>query len=339
MATTDPSRGPQDGNRKPIPTIYDVARAVGVSPSTVSRALNKPGRINAKTEERIRAAAESIGYRLNPMARALPTGRTSTIALIVSDITNPVYFDVIRGAERVTTEHGLTLVFSESQESVEQELHAARRLQSAADGLILVASRLSDDEIRDLAAVKPVVLVNRLVPSIPAVTPSLSPGVEAAVEHLERLGHRSIAYLSGPTTSWTNRIRWSTLFACAVQRGLSIVEIGPGQPTMQGGQDLLPRLRASGATAAIAYNDLMALGVMQACRTAGIEIPRDLSLIGFDDIFGAALPTPALTTVRIPLAELGQSAARMLVTGDYGFDEQSLATSLVTRESTGPIPS
>jgi DNA-binding LacI/PurR family transcriptional regulator len=322
------------GNRKPRPTIYDIARAVGVSPSTVSRALNKPGRINIKTEQKIRDAAENLGYQLNPMARALPTGRTGTIALVVSDITNPVYFDLIRGAERVTAAHGLTLVFSESQESVEQELQVARRLQTATDGLILVASRLADEEVRRLANMKPVVLVNRLVPGIPSVTPSLESGLRAAVDHLTELGHRSIAYLAGPTTSWTNRVRWETLFELAVAQGLSIVEIGPGDPTLQGGQEVLPRLRASGATAAIAYNDLMALGLMQAAKGVGIDVPGDLSLIGFDDIFGAELPTPALTSIRIPLTALGQHAANMLVSGEYGED-LSIGATLIVRGSTG----
>lgn len=323
------------GNRKPSPTIYDIARAVGVSPSTVSRALNKPGRINAKTEQRIREAADAMGYQLNPMARALPTGRTGTLALVVSDITNPVYFDVIRGAERVASEHGLALVFAESQESVEQELLVARRLQTSSDGLILVASRLSDDEVRALAEMKPVVLVNRIVHGIPSVTPSLSEGLRAAVDHLAELGHRSIAYLAGPGSSWTNGVRWSTLFAFAVDRGLSIVEIGPGEPTVQGGRDLMRRLRASGATAAIAYNDLMAIGVMKAAKEEGIRIPHELSLIGFDDIFGADLTAPALTSIRIPLASLGRNAATMLVTGEF-HEEVSIGTSLVVRESTGP---
>src|SRR6478609_4383204 len=145
------------GIRKPPATIYDVAKATGVSPSTVSRALNKPGRLKEATERRIRDAAEQLGYRINPMARALPTGKTGTIALLVSDITNPVYFDVVRGAERVASENGLTLVFAESQESPELELATAQRLQTSVDGLFLVASRLDDERIVELAAAKPLV--------------------------------------------------------------------------------------------------------------------------------------------------------------------------------------
>lgn len=300
------------GNRKPPATIYDIARQAGVSPSTVSRALNKPGRINVKTEQRIRDAAMSLGYRANPMARALPTGRTGTLGLMLSDITNPVYFDLIRGAERVTSAAGQTLVLAESQEAVERELDAAERLLTSVDGLILVASRLHDEQIIELSAVKPVVLVNRLVEGIASIVPDVVPGLSDAVAHLAALGHRSLAYLAGPSASWMNAVRWQTLFDLAVEAGISIVEIGPGAPTMAGGSALLPRVVASGVTAVIAFNDLMALGVLRSCREQGILVPDRLSVIGFDDIFGADLTTPALTTIRSPLAELGETAARLL---------------------------
>ncbi len=109
-----------------------------------------------------------------------------------------------------------------------------------------------------------------------------------------------------------NAVRWQTLFDLAVEAGISIVEIGPGAPTMAGGSALLPRVVASGVTAVIAFNDLMALGVLRSCREQGILVPDRLSVIGFDDIFGADLTPPALTTIRSPLAELGETAARLL---------------------------
>jgi LacI family transcriptional regulator len=132
MAEAEPAAPSRVNVRRPPATIYDVAKATGVSPSTVSRALNKPGRLKAATEQRIRDAAQELGYRINPMARALPTGKTGTLALLVSDITNPVYFDLVRGAERVATANGLTLIFAESQESPELEFATAQRLQTSA---------------------------------------------------------------------------------------------------------------------------------------------------------------------------------------------------------------
>ena len=327
----------ESGNRKPVVTIYDVARHTGVSPSTVSRALNKPGRINQHTEKRIRDAAAELGYRLNPMARALHTGRTGTLALLVSDITNPVYFDLIRGAERVAAGAGSTMILAESQESPERERASVEKLQPAVDGVVLVGSRLSDDDIRDLAEVKPLIVVNRGVPGIPSVVPDIEPGVGELLDHLQSLGHRSIGYLSGPTASWINQVRWSALFDRAVERGLSIVELGPTAPTREGGAAMLPRVRAAAVTAVVAYNDLMAMGLLRACRDAGIGVPEDLSIVGFDDIFGADLTSPTLTTVRSPMRELGEHAVRSLlaeIDDVLPHRAVTLTTQLVVREST-----
>jgi LacI family transcriptional regulator len=324
------------GNRRPAPTIYDIARLTGVSPSTVSRALNKPGRINAKTEQRVRDAAHELGYRLNPMARALPTGRTGTLALLLSDITNPVYFDLVRGAERVAAAHGCMLVLAESQESPDTELATAERLQPAVDGVVLASSRLTDPQISELAQVKPLVLVNRRVSGVPAVVPDVAPGLHAALGHLQQLGHRSVAFLSGPAASWMSRLRWETLFEQAVTRRMAIVEIGPSAPTVAGGAATLRRVLASGVSAVLAYNDLMAMGLLRACRQAGVAVPAALSIVGFDDIFGAEMTTPALTTIRSPLNEAGEAAVRAALgefEGGTGQPEP-LPTRLVVREST-----
>ncbi|MBU5421217.1 LacI family transcriptional regulator [Cellulomonas hominis] len=337
MPTVEPTHAPSEGRRPPA-TIYDIARAVGVSPSTVSRALHKPGRVSASTEERIRAAASDLGYRINPMARALPTGRSGALALLLSDITNPVYFDLVRGAERVSAASGSSLFLAESQESAEAELDAARRLQVASDGLVLVASRLEDDVVRELAGEKPLVLVNRQVDGVPGLVPDLVPGIRSALDHLGGLGHRTLAYLSGPATSWMSRTRWEILLDEAVARGMSIVEIGPGVPTLEGGEASLRRVLASGATAVLAFNDLMTIGLLQACRAADVPVPGRLSLVGFDDIFGAALTTPAITTVRSPLGEIGAAAVRELlaaVDGERLGAGEALATELVVRSSTG----
>ncbi|MGO4298763.1 LacI family DNA-binding transcriptional regulator [Leifsonia sp. RAF41] len=322
--------------RKPPATIYDIAKATGVSPSTVSRALNKPGRLKEATERRIRDAADELGYRINPMARALPTGKTGTLALLVSDITNPVYFDVVRGAERVATANGLTLVFAESQESPELELATAERLQTSVDGLFLVASRLTDDQIAGLASIKPVIIANRLVPGVTSVIPDPRPGIGAALDQLQEFGHRRIAYLSGPDASWMNDVRWRTLFAYAVERDMSIVEIASTAPTREGGAEALPRVLAADVSAVIAYNDLVALGLLRAAREHGVEVPRELSIIGFDDIFGADLPTPALSTIKSPLRELGEAGTHRLLVEIEERDEEhapSLPTLFISRES------
>jgi LacI family transcriptional regulator, repressor for deo operon, udp, cdd, tsx, nupC, and nupG len=139
-------------------TIYDIAKVAGVNPSTVSRALSKPGRVSAKTQKLIEDAAAELNYQVNPFARALPTGRTNTFGLIVADITNPTFFDIIRGAETTATLRDYTLVLAESAESAVTELTAARRMMATVDGLILASPRMDDDDIRTLARDKPVVV-------------------------------------------------------------------------------------------------------------------------------------------------------------------------------------
>ena len=160
------------------PTIYDIARIAHVNPSTVSRALSQPGRINSKTEERIRATAKELNYRVNPIARALPTGRTNTLGLVVADITNPVIFDIVRGAERAAADAGYTLVVAESQESGEREATAIERVLPSIDGLVLATTRLGDAQIIELSERKPIIVLNRAVDGLASIFPDVEHGVE-----------------------------------------------------------------------------------------------------------------------------------------------------------------
>lgn len=317
------------------PTIYDVALAAGVSPSTVSRALNKPGRVNAATEKRIREHASALGYQLNPMARAVITGRSDTIALVLSDVTNPVYFDLIRGAEHISATHAQTLVLAESQESPDVELAVTQRLRVAVDGIILVGSRMPDDAVRSLSRSKPVIAVNRRIDGVASIVPDIESGLGEALDDLLELGHRAVGYLAGPTTSWMNRSRWGVLFEGAIARGMSIVEIPAPAPTLDGGRESLKRVLAAGVSAVIAYNDLMALGLLTAAKEASISVPGRLSIVGSDDIFGADLVTPALTTIRSPLGEIGARAIEMLVTPGPQAEELMPTTTFIRRQSTG----
>ncbi|WP_349426081.1 LacI family DNA-binding transcriptional regulator [Microbacterium sp. LWS13-1.2] len=323
-------------------TIYDVAELAGVSPSTVSRALGKPGRISAATETRIRAAAEQLNFRINPVARALHTGRTHTLALVVADITNPVIFDIVRGAEQAASAGGYTLVIAESQESGEAETEAVRRLLPSVDGVILATTRLANPVIAELARQKPLVLINRAVDGVAAILPDVKEGVAALLDHLFDLGHQSIAYLSGPATSWVSARRWEHLLEQSEQRGIAVVEIGPNAPTIDGGRAAIRRVRAANATAVVAFNDLIAIGLMQGLADAGIQVPDELSIAGFDDIFGSELIVPALTTVRSQLELAGKRATSHLLAqlrGDEAsVEEELLSTQLVVRGSTASSP-
>lgn len=322
-------------------TIYDIAELAGVNPSTVSRALSKPGRISAPTEAKIRAAAQRLHFRFNPMARALPTGRSHTLALVVADITNPVVFGIVRGAEQAASAAGYTLVIAESQESGETEAETIERLIPSVDGLVLATTRLSDERIAEIAARKPVVLINRAVDNVPSVLPDVETGVAALLEHLHGHGHRSIAYLAGPETSWISERRFERMLDASDRLGFALVEIGPNQPTIEGGRAAYRRVLAARPTAVIAFNDLIAIGLMQAAAEQSVRVPEDLSVAGFDDIFGSELISPPLTTVRAQLVEAGESAVVDLLASldgdELAADARLLETRLVVRGSTGPV--
>ncbi|WP_368077457.1 LacI family DNA-binding transcriptional regulator [Actinomadura sp. WMMB 499] len=209
------------------PTIYDVAREAGVSPSTVSRVMSRPGRVNAVTAARVAEVAARLGYRTNPLARALPSGRTDTLALFVSDITNPHFFGVIRGAEHQARAAGCTLIVGDTEESPEVEARNIERLGPSVDGFVIAASRMSDAEITDLAAGHRLALVSRQVAGVPSVIVDHAEGTRQIVEHLASLGHRSLVFLGGPPRSWLGARRWESLAAAADRHGIAVRRIGP----------------------------------------------------------------------------------------------------------------
>lgn len=320
-------------------TIYDIAELAGVNPSTVSRALSKPGRVSAKTAQKIEHAAEQLNYQVNVFARALPTGRTQTIGLIVSDITNPAFFDVIRGAESAASARDYTLMLAESTESAELELTAAKRMLTTVDGLILASPRLSDEEIGSLAAKKPVVVINRSVAGVPSVVADTDAGVTEAVRHLADMGHTTISYVAGPERSWMSQRRWESIKARCDWHGMEASVVASSQPTVDGGRHSAAAVRSGSATAVFCYNDLMAIGLMRELQAAGMVIPAELSILGFDNIFGSDFTTPPLSTIRSPLRELGAAALQGVLDAVDKVETMqgtaALPTELVIRGSTG----
>jgi len=333
--------------RKPVrsgkssATIYDIAKLAGVNPSTVSRALSKPGRVSAKTQKLIEDAAAQLEYRVNPFARALPTGRTNTLALIVADITNPTFFGIIRGAESTATARDYTLMLAESAESADTELTAARRMLTTVDGLILASPRMDDARIRELAREKPVVVINRQVDGVPSVVPDVNKGIGEAVRNLAANGHRKVAYVAGPPQSWMTTRRWEGVKAACEWSHLECFQLPSSKPTVDGGRQVARDVVASGATAVMTYNDLLAIGLMQELQAAGVQVPDRISIVGFDDIFGADFTTPALTTIRSPMTACGTEAATLLLEVLHGAEEVSPAlqveTELVLRGSSGRL--
>jgi LacI family transcriptional regulator len=305
----------------------------------VSRAFARPGRVNADTAARIRAAAERIGYRTNPLARALPTGKTGMIALLVGDITNPVNFEIIRGGEAAANDAGYTMMLADTQESARLERKAVERAVPMVEGLVLSSSRMSDSAIRIAAKQRPVVIVNRAFPDVASVVTDNARGMRRAVEHLGELGHDSLTYVAGPEASWADGMRWRATREACHELELRVRRIGPYPPTVGGGVLAVEDLRKAPTTGVLAYNDLLAIGLIRGLASARVRVPRDVSVVGFDNIFGADFGTPALTTVAAPLTALGTAAVQHLVAQLRGAPPRTgapmvLPVRLVVRGST-----
>ena len=326
-------------SRTPRATIDDVARAAGVAPSTVSRAFSRPGRVSFETSERIHRIAAELGYRTSSLARALPTGPTSMIALAISDITNPFYNEIIRGAQVAASEAGYTILLADTQESGANERKALERAAATVEGIVLASTRMSDSAIRMTAKQRPVIVLNRAVSDVPCVITDNPRGTRRAVEHLAELGHRRITYLAGPEASWADGTRWRSVRESAMELELHVRRVGPMPPTVAGGARAAAEFADNPTSAVIAYNDLVAIGAIRALTAMGARIPQDVSVVGFDNIFAAELVTPPLTTVAAPLGAMGRTAVSNLLAIVRGARPRaqapvSLPCRLIVRQST-----
>ena len=323
------------------PTIYDVAEAAGVATSTVSRAFSTPGRVSARTREHVLAVAAEVGYRPNPHARALLSGRHYTVAMVVSDITNPHYFELIRGAEMRAKASEYTLVLVNAEESHRIEYAQIQRLISSVDGFVLAASRLPDANLSQIAAQRPVVLMSRQAPGLASVVLDHAQGCRRIVEHLASLGHRKLIYLAGPRNSWMAKIRWAAIKDAAKDLGIDAKRIGPFTPKVSQGGAAADGALHAGASGVIAHNDLLAIGVAQRLAQRSVKVPDEVSIVGFDNIFAADLCTPSLTTLGGAHADVGRAAVELLLDSVESARSQSpppqvvLPTELVIRDSTG----
>jgi LacI family transcriptional regulator len=325
-------------------TIHDVAREAGVATSTVSRSFTNPQRVNERTRNHVLAVAERLEYRPNPLARALPSGRTTTVGLLVPDITNPFFFGLIRGAERQANAAGHTLLLTDTEESPELETRSIERLGRAVDGFVLAASRLPESSVREIAANNVVALVNRQVQGVPSVVADTNDSTRQIVEHLASLGHQSIAYLSGPRASWSNGQRWAALRSAAQKLDISATQLGPFSPEVAGGAAAADAAIGQGVTAVVAFNALLAIGTLRRFTERGKRVPHDISVVGYDDIFGADFCSPPLTTVAAPIQDAGRRAIDLLLGRLNAQDGHNyrhnvvLPTYLRIRESTGQAP-
>lgn len=306
------------------PTLRDVADAAGVHPATASRALNPAtrGLVNADTARRVMKVAETLGYRPNPIARGLKTSKSSTVGLVIPDLTNPLFPPIVRGIEDVLEPAGYSGLIVNTDNDPQREQAQIELLRSRqVEGLIVATALIQHPLLERLHREGvPMVMVNRRPDGvdIPSITPDDAAGIELAVDHLAGLGHHRIAHLAGPATTSTGVARLRAFRNAVRDRDLdddpALVLTCEHWSEDAGAAGLREMLeRRPDVTGIVAGNDLIALGCYDVFAERGIVCPRDMSVVGFNDMPFLDKLAPPLTTVAIPHQQIGAEAARLLL--------------------------
>jgi len=329
-----------------VARIDDVARAAGVSRATVSRVMNGRASVGPLLAEKVLRAAGELNYQPSPVARSLSLGRTLAVGLVVPDLANPMFQAVLHGLSQAAEADGYRVLVSDTAERPGTEASVTRDTRNRCDAVVLVAPRLTDSELsRLLPELDPVILVNRVAPGqeAPSVGVDYTAAAFAAVEHLVFLGHRRLVYLGGPPASASNWLRVAGLDRAKAAFPDLDVDVIPCGQSMSHGYEAAEAVLSSRATGVVAYNDLVAFGLLARLRALNVGVPDQLSVTGFDDIELARYAIPALTTINVPYEELGIRAwerLRSQTEGEAaGLATEILPTRLVARDSTGPAPS
>ncbi|GAC1668801.1 MAG: LacI family DNA-binding transcriptional regulator [Candidatus Limnocylindrales bacterium] len=305
-------------------TIADVARRAGVSTATVSRVLSGVGRARPETHARVEAAARELYFRPSDVARSLKRRSTLTLGLIVTDIENPYFPQLVKAVEDAAIAEGYAILLCNADEDADREASYLDLLvERRVDGLIVAASTIGMRQGEWLAnAPLPAVLVNTSAPDVglPTIASDNRGGGRSATDHLLDLGHRQFGYLMPPPRNLDAPdrlagVRDALAAASLAPDGSAVtLAIGPGAPTVSGGEAAMLALleRDPVPTGIIAYNDLMAIGAMRAIGRRGLRVPADVSIVGFDDVALATYVEPALTTLRQETVEMGRWAVATL---------------------------
>jgi DNA-binding LacI/PurR family transcriptional regulator len=323
-------------------SIHEVAARAGVSVATVSRSLTTPRTVRENVRARVLAAVAELGYEPNRAARGLITGRTGNVGVIVPDLGNPYFHAVLKGVQARAREADYAVFVADGQEDAAEEEALIRAMRKQVDGIVLCSSRLAPVTLAGLEPTPTLVLLNRRVPGRPSVVIDSAGGMRRAMRHLAELGHVRCAFVAGPRRSWSNRERLRGLRASASAVGAELITIGPVAPQFASGAAAADRVLETGATAVLAYNDLVAVGVLSRLAELGVRVPDELSVVGFDDIPLAAMVTPPLTTVAAPAELAGRAAVEALLdrlepgTAQPVAAVQRLPATLVVRSSTAP---
>ena len=293
------------------------------------------------TRERVLEAARELNYRSNSRRGERFDPQREAIALLLPDIGNPYYAQLTRGTQLQLAAAGLSQVLADTEESTAVEELALRQVGQLTAGVVLAATRLSNEQLRRAARTTPLVLINRVVDGFCSVCLDTGAGVRQAIDHLRSLGHGQVAYLSGPAGAWPDDVRWGALQEAA-NPDISAIKLGPFAPTLAAGAAAADATLTTGATACIAFNDLLAIGAMQRFAERGVNVPGSISVVGCDDIFGADFCSPPLTTIAGDLQRVGRTAVQLLLAlladRRRAPETVTLPTHLVVRASTTVPP-
>lgn len=327
-------------------TLLDVARVAGVSPSTVSRILNGTAKVSDEKRAAVQAAIEQMNFAPNQMAQGLKKGRSMTIGIVVQDIASPFFDETLHGVDDGLKGTGYASVIVSGHWNASEEIERIRLLLARkVDGIILLSGRIGDEDILRFAGVRPIVSTGRSLQTASALGFKLDNenGAYQAVRHLLDLGHRRIAFVTGPANNNDADERMSGYRRALQEAGIDFdpALVAEGDFHEAGGAHAMNQLleRESGFTALFAANDLSAYGARLCMYRRGIRVPEDVSLIGFDDLPSSEYTTPPLTTIRQPLYDMGRIATQALlhlINGET-VPEQMPPLQLVVRETTRAI--
>ena len=333
--------------------IKAVAKRAKVSTATVSRTMNGSAKVSPETAERVRQAIEALNFYPDINARALGSGRSSMYGLIISDITNPFFPELVKSFEDIAVLHGQEVLIANTNYDPERMKICVRRmLQRKVDGVAIMTSEMDEGLIEDFSRRHiPLVFLDTgtVAPGVSCVRIDYSAGIDLAVNHLFQLGHKRIAFISGPMRLSSARMRYKAFMESTARDHLSdnTELIQEGNHRVDGGHEAMQRILASAVrpTAVMASNDLTAIGAMGAIAEAGLRVPEDISVVGYDDIQLSAFTMPPLTTVSLPRVEIANAAFHALLNAmqsdapkPVAGEEHKVLPTLVIRKSTGPAP-
>lgn len=328
--------------------VVDVAAAAGVSLGTVSNVLNRPERVSAATRERVQQAMADLGFMRNDSARQLRAGRSSTVAYVMLDATNPFFTDVAQGIEDAAVQHDLSVFLCNSDSRPERELAYLQRLQQQRVQGILITPIDPNVSVLDEVSERgtPLVIVDRVREGGRHCSVAVDDvlGGRLAIEHLMDVGHQRIAFVGGPESvcQIRDRLTGARASAVAADPAAELVVIGTEALSVaegrRAGERIMGMRKTSRPTAAFCANDLLALGLLQQCVALGARVPHDLAIVGYDDIVFAGAAAVPLTSVRQPRRDLGRTAAQLMLdeasNPDHEHQQVVFTPELVARAST-----